>query len=87
MGSGFRRNDGEGAIRCLVPVSVPVLVPASISGSVLIPVPVFVSFPSFRRKPEPTCCTRLFEKLTITDTIALARLAAQYGLADPAHSL
>lgn len=31
--------------------------------------------------------TRLFEKLAISDSIALARLAAQYGLADPAHSL
>ncbi|MFQ6312168.1 response regulator [Lysobacter capsici] len=31
--------------------------------------------------------TRLFEKLAINDSIALARLATQYGLADPAHSL
>lgn len=31
--------------------------------------------------------TRLFEKLAITDTIALARLATQYGLVNPAHSL
>ncbi|MFC3551824.1 response regulator [Lysobacter cavernae] len=31
--------------------------------------------------------TRLFEKLGITDSIALARLASQYGLVDPAHAL
>jgi DNA-binding NarL/FixJ family response regulator len=31
--------------------------------------------------------TRLFEKLRIQDSIALARLAGQYGLADPAHAL
>lgn len=31
--------------------------------------------------------TRLFQKLKITDTIALARLASQYGMADPAHAL
>lgn len=31
--------------------------------------------------------TRLFEKLAITDSIALARLASQYGLVDPAHAL
>ena len=42
---------------------------------------------SLSAKTVNTHKTRLFEKLTITDTIALARLAAQYGLADPAHSL
>lgn len=42
---------------------------------------------SLSAKTANTHKTRLFEKLTITDTIALARLAAQYGLADPAHSL
>ncbi len=31
--------------------------------------------------------TRLFEKLQIHDSIALARLAGQYGMADPAHML
>ena len=30
--------------------------------------------------------TRLFEKLVINDSIALARLAGQYGLLDPAHA-
>jgi len=31
--------------------------------------------------------TRLFEKLSIRDGIALARLASRYGLMDPAHAL
>ena len=31
--------------------------------------------------------TRLFQKMGIGDNIALARLCAQYGLMDPAHSL
>lgn len=31
--------------------------------------------------------TRMFDKLQIQDTIALARLASQYGLADPAQTL
>lgn len=31
--------------------------------------------------------SRLFEKLSIQDNIALARLAGQYGLSDPAHAL
>jgi two-component system invasion response regulator UvrY len=31
--------------------------------------------------------SRLFEKLAIQDNIALARLASQYGLSDPAHAL
>lgn len=31
--------------------------------------------------------TRLFQKVGIQDNIALARLCAQYGLLDPAHSL
>ncbi|ALN65570.1 response regulator [Lysobacter antibioticus] len=42
---------------------------------------------SLSAKTVNTHKTRLFEKLAITDSIALARLAAQYGLADPAHSL
>lgn len=42
---------------------------------------------SLSAKTVNTHKTRLFEKLAIGDTIALARLAAQYGLADPAHSL
>ncbi|MGO1072608.1 response regulator [Lysobacter sp. CA199] len=42
---------------------------------------------SLSAKTVNTHKTRLFEKLTISDSIALARLAAQYGLADPAHSL
>lgn len=42
---------------------------------------------SLSAKTVNTHKTRLFEKLTITDTIALARLAGQYGLADPAHSI
>jgi DNA-binding NarL/FixJ family response regulator len=31
--------------------------------------------------------TRLFEKLRIHDNIALARLASQYGMTDPAHAI
>ena len=31
--------------------------------------------------------SRLFEKLAIRDSIALARLVSQYGLADPAHAV
>ena len=31
--------------------------------------------------------TRLFEKLGIRDTIALARLVSQYGLADPSQAV
>ena len=42
---------------------------------------------SLSAKTVNTHKTRLFEKLAITDSIAMARLAAQYGLADPAHSL
>ncbi|MBW8809666.1 response regulator [Lysobacter capsici] len=42
---------------------------------------------SLSAKTVNTHKTRLFEKLAINDSIALARLAAQYGLADPAHSL
>ena len=30
---------------------------------------------------------RLFDKLGIKDTVALARLAAQHGLSDPARAL
>lgn len=42
---------------------------------------------SLSAKTVNTHKTRLFEKLAINDSIALARLATQYGLADPAHSL
>ena len=31
--------------------------------------------------------TRLFEKLQVHDSIALARLASQYGMTDPAHAI
>jgi DNA-binding NarL/FixJ family response regulator len=31
--------------------------------------------------------TRSFEKLNVRDSIALARLAGQYGVSDPAHAL
>ena len=31
--------------------------------------------------------SRLFEKLAIRDSIALARLVSQYGLGDPAHAV
>jgi hypothetical protein len=30
---------------------------------------------------------RVFEKLRVHDNIALARLAGQYGVGDPAHAL
>jgi DNA-binding NarL/FixJ family response regulator len=42
---------------------------------------------SLSAKTVNTHKTRLFEKLGIHDTIALARLAGQYGVADPATSL
>ena len=42
---------------------------------------------SLSAKTVNTHKTRLFEKLHIHDSIALARLAGQYGLADPAHML
>lgn len=42
---------------------------------------------SLSAKTVNTHKTRLFEKLAINDSIALARLATQYGLSDPAHSL
>ena len=42
---------------------------------------------SLSAKTVNTHKTRLFEKLRIQDNIALARLASQYGLADPAHML
>ncbi|HST45459.1 MAG TPA: response regulator [Luteimonas sp.] len=42
---------------------------------------------SLSAKTVNTHKTRLFEKLHIHDSIALARLAGQYGLADPAHLL
>jgi DNA-binding NarL/FixJ family response regulator len=42
---------------------------------------------SLSAKTINTHKTRLFEKLRIHDTIALARLAGQYGVADPAHAL
>ena len=42
---------------------------------------------SLSAKTVNTHKTRMFEKLRIQDSIALARLAGQYGLADPAHAL
>lgn len=42
---------------------------------------------SLSPKTVNTHKSRLFEKLDIHDTIALARLAAQHGIADPAHAL
>jgi DNA-binding NarL/FixJ family response regulator len=42
---------------------------------------------SLSPKTVNTHKSRLFEKLDIHDTIALARLAAMYGIADPAHAL
>jgi len=42
---------------------------------------------SLSAKTINTHKTRLFEKLGVQDNIALARLAGQYGLADPAHAL
>ena len=42
---------------------------------------------SLSAKTINTHKTRLFEKLRIQDNIALARLAGQYGLSDPAHAL
>ncbi len=42
---------------------------------------------SLSAKTVNTHKTRLFEKLNINDNIALARLAGQYGIANPAHAL
>jgi two-component system invasion response regulator UvrY len=42
---------------------------------------------SLSAKTINTHKTRLFEKLEIRDSIALARLATQFGLADPAHAI
>ena len=42
---------------------------------------------SLSAKTINTHKTRLFEKLGIQDSIALARMVAQYGIADPAHAL
>lgn len=42
---------------------------------------------SLSAKTVNTHKTRLFEKLGIHDTIALARLAGQYGVADPSNAL
>ena len=42
---------------------------------------------SLSAKTVNTHKSRLFEKLEVQDSIALARLAGQYGLADPAHAL
>jgi len=42
---------------------------------------------SLSAKTVNTHKSRLFEKLSIQDNIALARLAGQYGLSDPAHAL
>lgn len=42
---------------------------------------------SLSAKTINTHKSRLFEKLAIRDSIALARLVSQYGLADPAHAV
>lgn len=42
---------------------------------------------SLSAKTVNTHKTRLFEKLCINDSIALARMASRYGLGDPAHAL
>jgi DNA-binding NarL/FixJ family response regulator len=42
---------------------------------------------SLSAKTINTHKTRLFEKLGIQDSIALARMVAQYGIVDPAHAL
>lgn len=42
---------------------------------------------SLSAKTVNTHKSRLFAKVGISDSIALARLAAQYGLLDPAHSI
>lgn len=42
---------------------------------------------SLSAKTVNTHKTRLFEKLSINDNIALARLVRQYGLTDPAYAL
>ena len=42
---------------------------------------------SLSAKTVNTHKTRLFDKLEIRDSIALARLATQFGLADPAHAI
>ena len=42
---------------------------------------------SLSAKTVNTHKSRLFEKLVIRDSIALARLISQYGLADPAHAV
>ncbi|WP_407351491.1 response regulator [Luteimonas sp. R10] len=42
---------------------------------------------SVSAKTVNTHKTRMFDKLQISDTIALARLASQYGLSDPAQTL
>ena len=42
---------------------------------------------SLSAKTVNTHKSRLFEKLAIRDSIALARLISQYGLADPAHAV
>lgn len=42
---------------------------------------------SLSAKTVNTHKSRLFEKLAIQDNIALARLASQYGLSDPAYTL
>ena len=42
---------------------------------------------SLSAKTINTHKSRLFDKLGIADTIALARLVSQYGLGDPAHAI
>ena len=42
---------------------------------------------SLSAKTINTHKTRLFDKLQVNDSIALARLASQYGMTDPAHAI
>ncbi len=42
---------------------------------------------SLSAKTINTHKSRLFEKIGISDSIALARLASRHGLLDPAHSM
>ena len=42
---------------------------------------------SLSAKTINTHKSRLFEKLGIRDSIALARMVSQYGLVDPAHAV
>ncbi len=42
---------------------------------------------SLSAKTVNTHKTRMFEKIKVQDNIALARLAAQYGIVDPARNV